>query len=331
MKTITLSLLLLLQFSPLFARKVKFSVDMTGQVVNINGVHITGDFQSICGLGSDWDPATAALTQEGTTSVYSIIVNLPAFRKYEYRFVNGIETYEAEFVPDESRVGYDMVDNRWLYVDSLRNDTAFTGKILFAGNAPAGLKLIRYKVDMRVAGPVSTRGIHVAASYQSSPFSPTEKRLYSFGNGIYEIIDFAPVGTYTFVYLNGDVNTTAEMVSGSCASNSMRTIVLAKDTALETVCFTTCKACVGVGIDEQTSPYNALNIYPNPSTSEVTIDYPATVPVQLKITDLSGRTILSAAEISSGYQVRDLPAGFYQVTLTASDGMVSNIRLIVNR
>jgi DNA repair exonuclease SbcCD ATPase subunit len=35
-----------------------------------------------------------------------------------------------------------------LYVDSLADDTTYVGALIFAGNAPAGLELIRYKVDM---------------------------------------------------------------------------------------------------------------------------------------------------------------------------------------
>ena len=84
----------------------------------------------------DWASNTTTLTQEGSTEIYSIVVDIPAFAKYEYKFLNGDQFYEAEFVPI-IRVGYNFNDNRWIYVDSLANDTTFVGAILFAGNAPA--------------------------------------------------------------------------------------------------------------------------------------------------------------------------------------------------
>ena len=57
-----------------FAKKVKFAVDLTGQPISPNGVHITGDFQEIAGFpGGDWTSDGTPLTQEGTSSIYSII------------------------------------------------------------------------------------------------------------------------------------------------------------------------------------------------------------------------------------------------------------------
>ena len=175
MKKLLLSITILLTSLCLSAKKVKFAVDMTGQTISAFGVHIVGDFQEAAGYPLNFDPAATPLTQEGSTNIYSIIVTIPAFTKYEYLFVNGDQTYEAEFVPDESRVGYNFVDNRWLYVDSLANDTTFVGAILFSGNAPAGLSLVRYKVDMNNALPVSPNGIHVGTS--DDAFSPVKTKL----------------------------------------------------------------------------------------------------------------------------------------------------------
>jgi alpha-amylase len=324
----TLLLMSMLSCLALQAKKVKFAVDMTGQTVSPNGVHITGDFQTMSGLGADWDPATAVMTQEGTSNIYSIIVNLPAFRKYEYRFINGIETYESEFIPDESRVGYDMVDNRWLYVDSLRNDTTFPGNIVFAGNAPAGKQLIRYKVDMRVAGGISSNGVHVATSYQSSAFSATEKRMYSFNYGIYEIIDYVAPGTYTFAYVNGNATANSENVTGSCSAAGKRTITLTKDSALTQLCFATCAACIGVGLHENYDA-DAQIVYPNPAANNINIPniLPNTV---VTITDLTGKTVLSCSS-KDEVSVASLENGIYMLITERSAGIKSMTKLVVSR
>src|SRR6185503_10791552 len=81
-----------------FAKKVKFSVDMDTITINVNGVHVTGDFQDEAGFASDWDPGTTAMLQDvSDPSIYSIVLDIPAFQKYEFKFVNGIFGYETEF------------------------------------------------------------------------------------------------------------------------------------------------------------------------------------------------------------------------------------------
>src|SRR5687768_14797745 len=142
MKTILYLFLGCILISPLHAKLVKFSVDMNGDSVSVNGMHIVGDFQDEAGLGPDWDPGTAPMTREGLTNIYSIVVNIPAFRVYEYRFVNGDQTYEAEIIPDTARVNL-FQDNRWIYIDSTANNVFDIGAIIFAKNAPAGKKLLR--------------------------------------------------------------------------------------------------------------------------------------------------------------------------------------------
>src|SRR5437868_4873019 len=80
-----------------FAKKVKFAVDMTGDTINVTGMHIGGDFQTAAGFaGGDWMPNTTPLTQEGVTDIWSIVVDIPAFQKYEYKILNGDQWYDAE-------------------------------------------------------------------------------------------------------------------------------------------------------------------------------------------------------------------------------------------
>ncbi|MBL0105706.1 MAG: hypothetical protein IPP51_19130 [Bacteroidetes bacterium] len=126
MKKLVIGMLMLVCALQASAKKVKFAVDMTGIVINVTGMHISGDFQTEIGLQNDWVSDSTSLYQESAdTNIYSIVVDLPAFRLYEYKFLNGDQFYEAEFVPIESRVGYNFDDNRWLYVDSLGDDTTF--------------------------------------------------------------------------------------------------------------------------------------------------------------------------------------------------------------
>jgi len=266
--------LLLLISTGLFAKKVKFSVDLDTVTPNINGVHITGDFQDEAGFPADWDPATTQMFQEPTdTSIYSIVLDLPAFRKYEFKFVNGIFGYEVEFVPVESRVGYLFNDNRWIYIDSLSNDTQVVARVFFAGNAPAGKHLLRFKVDMRNEASISPNGVHVAGNFQGWDTAATY--LYSFDGDIFEYITYVDSGMpsfeHEFKYFNGNSSGTQENVPTACSNaNTNRGVYVSKDTVLIAVCFSQCSPCAGNGISEGDIA-SSINIFPNPSNGQFVI------------------------------------------------------------
>ena len=88
MKKIFLIISLVSVISFAHAKKVKFAVNMTGQTISTYGVHVAGDFQTIAGFtGGDWASNTTLMTQEADTNIYSIVVDIPAFSKYEYKFL----------------------------------------------------------------------------------------------------------------------------------------------------------------------------------------------------------------------------------------------------
>ena len=232
------------------ARVVKFSVDMAGQEISPNGVHVTGDFQELAGFpGGDWSPNSTPLAREGQTTIYSTLVSIPAFRYYEYRFVNGDQFYETEFVPVESRVGYDFNDNRWIYVDSLANDTLDIGAILFGGNAPAGKFLLRFNLNAQLLTNVHPAGIRVAGNFNS--WNTALTRLVSFDGQHWEGIVFLPVGNYAYRYVNGNTSSGLEIVPAACAADGNREIALSDHSVLEPVCFGACVDCDAVGLRER--------------------------------------------------------------------------------
>ena len=64
-----------------FAKKVKIQVDMTGQTISANGVHVAGNFQG-------WSPSATALTKEGSTDLYSTVVDINAMQVILLSFQN---------------------------------------------------------------------------------------------------------------------------------------------------------------------------------------------------------------------------------------------------
>jgi hypothetical protein len=291
---------ILLGLNTLSAKKVKLSVNMTGQTINPNGLHVSGDFQTLAGYdGGDWNSATTALTVEpNNPKIFSVIVDIPAGRKYEFKFVNGDLFYEVEFVPEESRVGYDFNDNRWFYLDSLANDTTLIGPLIFAGNAPEGKKLVRLKVDLKGQSTINSNGIHVAGTFNN--FSYTSAYMYKFINEIYEYQAYADSGaTIDYIFVNGNTEANAEVIPTSCAVNGRRQVVLLSDLVLDSICFSNCGFCTMTGLSKLES-LNNFTIYPNPALEEITINGLGDVKeFQVSIYDSNGKLMLDKSILNN--------------------------------
>ena len=329
MKKASLSIMLSLFCFSLLAKKVKFSVDMTGQTISAAGVHIVGDFQSEAGLGADFAQLTPMVHESG--SIYSLIVTIPAFRKYEYKFANGDLFYEVEFVPVESRVGYDNVDNRWMYVDSLQNDTSFVGAILYGGNAPAGLNLVRPLVDLTAEGTISTNGVHLAGNFQG--WSTSKNRMYSFEANSYETIFYVAAGTYEYKFYNGNSASNSETVPSSCATNGNRQVIVSGDIIPDPVCYSSCVACLGTSVNEQKASSGTL-LYPNPSTDRIRISFKENnqnrTLVLLDLTGKSVRTYTNVLSDSFSIEKNDLNSGIYFLQVSSGNAGTTVHKLIFN-
>ena len=315
----------------IYAKKVKFAVDMTGQTVSINGVHVSGDFQTIAGFpGGDWQPNTTKLSQSTLdTNLYSIVVDLPAFTKYEYKFVNGDQFYESEFVPVESRVGYNFNDNRWLYIDSLSDDTTYIGAILFSGNAPKGLNLLRFLVDVKYVGADKVNGLHVAGSFQNN--NPLTDILYSFGSNVYEVISYVDTGLHTFKYFNGKTLATAETVPSPCANNGSRYISVTKDTVLPLVCFSSCEACIPNGINQLNTSKNSMYIYPNPVQVNSSIYISQIKDIKsVSIVDMTGKLMKQETVlVSNNIDLQGISAGIYILNISNQTNEIKSVKLVI--
>jgi hypothetical protein len=330
MKKYLLSLLFVTVTAHVFAKKVKFAVDMTGVAVNTTGMHVSGDFQTLAGFaGGDWNSGSTSLTKEGTSDIYSIVVDIPAFAKYEYKFVNGDQFYEAEFVPEPSRVLYNFNDNRWLYIDSLADDTTFIGALMFGGNAPAGLTLVRFYVDMQNEA-VNAAGLHVAGSFQG--WNTTATRLYNFDAAVWEVIAYVNAGSsYEYKFYNGATAVDNETVPSACASNGNRTVAVNYDTLLNVVCFASCTVCPTTsGIsDTQTEE---IKLWPNPATETATIRWSHTGKTLVTLHDVSGREVCRYNILNENQLLlrkNDLASGLYFVTCIQNN-VAKKSKLIFN-
>jgi hypothetical protein len=300
-----------------FAKKVKFAVDMGTYTINPTGIHVLGDFQVAAGYSLNFDPGSTQMTQVGASTIYTVIVTIPAFQKYEFKFVNGDQGYEVEFVPEQCRVGYNFNDNRWIYVDSLQNDTTYLGAVKFGENAPQGKTFMRYMVDMQNAGAISPNGVHFGSTFQG--MNPLTHRMYSFISGVYEGYGYMTTGVQQFRFYNGNTVGTAETVPNNCATGGNRTFSLTQDTIMSTVCFSSCNACIPTGIKQLTSENKMLVLYPNPATGVVNLmNIKGTE--KIVVVDISGKVcdmkeLKDSQSDSFQMDISNLKKGVYNVYL----------------
>lgn len=330
MKKFSVLVVLILAVFSAESKIVKFSVDMTGQTVSPLGVHITGDFQEVAGFpGGNWQSNTSPMTNEAGTDIYSIVVDIPAHTKYEFKFVNGDQFYEVEFVPYQSRVIFEFNDSRWAWIDSLNADTTVIGPLLFGGNAPQGKFLLRFNVDPSSETAIDPFGIHVSGNFQG--WNQADNRMFSFDGTIYEEIMWLDPGTYEFKYFNGILSTQFEIVPAACAQSGNRFITLSADTILDVVCFSNCGPCVA-SVEEQFMDYQTT-IFPNPVSNQNEIEVNSKTPIEsIIVLDPSGRMI-RYIEYDNELQLKvdclGMEAGMFFLIVQYSDNRFETKKLLV--
>lgn len=222
-------------------RMVKFSVDMTGQTVSGNGVHVAGNFQG-------WDPSKTALTKEGSTNIYSAYAQCDASSLVEFKFINNNSWASGiESVPAISQKGHKnnggSNDNRWFW-SGTGSDTLVLPAFTFGGSAPSGQHAVRFAVDMAKVSSVSADGVHIAGNLQGwDPAKTAMSNLFN-TNSLYETIICLADGSYEFKYVNGNAWGSDESVPTACKVNGNRGVTVSgSDVEVSKVCFNSCDAC----------------------------------------------------------------------------------------
>ncbi len=239
-----------------FARPVKIKVDMTGQTVSGNGVHVAGNFKDVNYDNTDenatlpnWNPSGIALTLESGNIYSSAVIDLKGDLVYEFKFINGNDWPGEESIPAASQVGGGN-SNRWMYIPE-GTDTLSLPAILFSGTAPSGKTLLRLKVDMALA-TVSSKGVHVAGSFQGWSPNTTKMVNYSgsgkFESTVYQTMAFADSGEVKWKFINGDSWDNAESVPAECKvdNDGNRGVTLGTNPETYMACYSKCGVCVVV-------------------------------------------------------------------------------------
>jgi hypothetical protein len=315
------------------AKYVRFAVNMQySGMLNSNDAYMTSTFQSAIGMGGDLTHGFLHLTQSTTdTNIYYAIYNVPAFQMYEYQFELGVAGYDIENIPLESQSllnGY-----RWLYIDSLSDDTLILPEIYYSGNNSATEIMYRIKVNM-ANETVSANGVHIAGNFQNN--DPATTIMYSFGNNIYEYMAYlTPSTNVEYKFYNGNTVANTEIVPGTCAIAGNR-IINNVDSAqiLPTVCFSGCINCTPLKTIAS-EPFISINLAPNPMMDHTILTFNDDAKSHsVSIVDMQGRTIKQFNNINTNslqIEKEMLAASCYFIKIADDKNNTTILKLIIEQ
>ena len=227
---------------------VTFSVDMNGETVSANGVHIAGNFQG-------WDPTATELTDDDMDGVYFISIDVPVTTPMllEFKFINGNDWDSVEDVPDACQVEVGGNDNRLLFLSGAEATAEYN--VCYESCAACGVSTVRFRVDMS-GETVNSNGVHVAGGFQG--WDPSTTEMYDVDmDGVYETIaSFIPDSSQTIVFkfVNGNswLDSNENLSGAECEDGNgnrllqldSENVVLSVAGTTTPVCYNSCGSCV---------------------------------------------------------------------------------------
>lgn len=215
---------------------VTFSVDMSGETVSANGVHVAGDWQSEANGGDDWQPGANQMTDVGG-GIYEVTVNIPA-GAYAYKYINDNDWPGVESVPAVSQIGFGN-DNRYFQLTAAGNPLA---TVPFSGSAMPGLSAVKLMVDMADV-VVDPTGAHVAGDIITPNWTPEATPLYNVANAVWAAVVQVADGDYQYKFLRSNAWGTDETAPDECGTDGNRDITVAGDMEDGPNCFGACGPC----------------------------------------------------------------------------------------
>lgn len=280
-KSIIIALVAILTSNQLSARKITFSVDMSGQSISPNGVRVAGNFRDVNydaiienpSQLNNWDTTANAMSNGGSGAIYSITLDLIDNIAYEFKFINGNSWIGVENVPLISQVNNTGNTNRWSFIPS-GTDTFKLPVFRFSGAAPAGKKAILASVDAQNTNQAAQ--LFIAGSFNAFTESKITNYLGSgvFTGSVYKTFIYADSASVVlYKFLNGiggweDI----PLICGNGGIFNDRAVIADADKVLPTVCFNSCNACkYPIQLADTAQYVNQLKLTSNPIND--TADY----------------------------------------------------------
>lgn len=193
-------------------QNITFQVDMTGQTISPDGVHIAGEF-------NNWNPSATMLTHQGG-DIYSVTLGLIPHDDYEYKYLNGNAWGTEETPPAACTVtGFNRIS-------SVSDADAILPVVVFNSCPANPTQDVTFYVDMN-GQTVSGDGVHVTGNFNE--WNTSSVSMTDMGNGIYTATApvISTITTVQYKYLNGNIWGTEEDVPLACEnSNENREFVI---------------------------------------------------------------------------------------------------------
>lgn len=241
-KLVLLAAATLGMYTGVTAKKVAFVLDMTGQTISPNGVHVAGNFRN------SWDPPDWVTLNSIGNNLYGAVLDINAGKVIEFKFINnndwssGIENVPAICQVGTGSAGNGLTNgNRWMYIDSLANDTT---KIVaaFSAAAPSGLYAVRFAVDMAKVSSVAADGVFISGTLNG--WSKSKMANMNKDNKVYEYIALVTSGMVSYKFRNGDGGWESDFGGTTCNDGgNNRGVNVTASTIVKKMCFGSCDAC----------------------------------------------------------------------------------------
>jgi len=270
---------------------VTFQVDMNGETVSPNGLHVAGNWQDDAGLPGEWDPSTAEMTDGDGDGIYEYTATVPP-GQYEYKFINDNDWGPGEeSIPVVCQKGGGN-SNRVFSVSAWHADNGgYTlPAITWSGSAPVGQVAVRLMIDM-ANQEVGELGVHVAGNFSDPEWTPQLSKAFDEANNKYAFVATVdPNADYEYKFLNGDFWGTEEGVPDGCATNSNRGVSVAESEVItDAYCFGTCDLCAPQ--TEVTFQVDMSQEGPNPEGVSVAGAFQGWAPGETQMSDDDGDDI----------------------------------------
>lgn len=301
---------------------VAFRVNMNNEIVSANGVHIAGSFNNFS--------ADSTLMNPIGGGIYEAILALDTTATITYKFINGNSFATVENVPSGCGIsdgfgGY----NRQLVVPNVDDTLALVCFSSCSNCTTPAYVNVTLLVDL-TGLTVSPNGVHIAGTFNG--FSASATPMILVGNSIYTASFYLDTtSTIEYKYINGDAFGVGldETVPAACGvSNGFGGYnrylnVPETDDTLNVVCFSSCAACLGIGMNETTTSDFNFTLLPSITTESTWVQYstPTNEQVYLSVLSPDGRQIeeivLPKNETSKRFELStsSLNSGIYIVQL----------------
>ncbi len=297
---------------------ILFQVDMNEVTSTFTTPEVNGTFNGWCG-------ACAPMSDADGDGVWELVIALEA-GSYEYKFANDNWAGQETLAPGSScTLTSGEFTNRVLTVTGEQAlDAVCWGSCTTCDN-PQGPFSITFIVDMsQVTETFTTPEINGEFNGWCGGCAPMSDAN---GDNIWEITIPLAADTFDYKFAYDTWAGQESLTPGSSCTYTIdsftnRRIIVTGATQLDSVCWSSCAACI-VNVEEIANA-NRVTIYPNPAQDFLQIEFAKAINKQANITimDASGRIVVSQkATIAKRYTVdtANMTEGMYFIHLTTDD------------